>query len=228
MFGDCDDVGPLCACAMSPVSVVEPPPQAISVREASATPTIPRVDFIDPPLEINRSLLLPARLSLLLAGPGGNRRAVHHNLMNAYRQCVGVHQHSPARARPVGIRLGPPIRAEPAPPRQHPLEIAAARTHRSRHATPPRPRQTRSSPQPAARMKRRCAARKARRPRESAVYARSRVAREARARPVARLDQLHAHVELLELVRERRSEPFDGHLARGVHRHQRHRRQRRA
>jgi hypothetical protein len=59
-------------------------------------------------------------------------------------------------------------------------------------------------------------------------HARSRVARKARGRAVARLNELHAHVESLELERERRGEPFDGHLARRVHGHQRHRRQRRA
>ena len=58
-------------------------------------------------------------------------------------------------------RPAPPsfISTAPAPPRRHPLEIGAAQTHRSRHATPPRPRRTRSSPQPApAQVQRRCAA----------------------------------------------------------------------
>src|SRR6185369_11520688 len=36
------------------------------------------------------------------------------------------------------------ISTEPAPPRRHPLEIGVARSHRSRHAIPPRPRRTQS------------------------------------------------------------------------------------
>jgi hypothetical protein len=59
--------------------------------------------------------------------------------------------------------------SELVPPRRDQLGNGASQSSRSRHATPPRPRRTRSLLRPAAQEKRRCALRKARRPRGSAL-----------------------------------------------------------